>query len=387
LRVVWINKSPWRKPGPIVYMGLLNALAFAWNEIATTLFVEAGEDSDTDADLRDFYGLEPHPLLQIRRIASGPGKRRAVYRAALAHIDSLCRSGETALVCTRELGCLPALIALRRRYPSTLRVLHECHDYYLSTRHLPKRGFAALRRHWSERILLPQVDGLVCLTEHQRALYQQHLPERPAIALPLGTLPHPVDAELWERRRHARSVAYIGHMHEYKGLEALFGLAGELQKNGVTLHAIGGGATQVESLRQRAREAGIEATLRLTPFLPPRQLHARLASDVSIGLVPLQDTFYNRYLTCPVKALDFISHGLPVIGTDLPSVRAILGDAGYYADFSAGQTAKLIVELLSDAALYAAHSQQMSARAGMLTWQQRAAALTEFAAATFAVRG
>jgi glycosyltransferase involved in cell wall biosynthesis len=386
LRVVWINKSPWRKPGPIVYMGLLNACAFAWNGLTTTLFVEAGGDSDTEADMREFYGLEPHALLQIRRIAAGPSSRRAVYRAALQHIDSLCNGGESVLVCTRELGCLPALFALRRRHRSRLRVLHECHDYYWSTRHLAQRGFTVVRRQWSERMLLPQVDGLICLTEYQRALYQSHLPQRPALALPLGTLPHPVAPGQLEQRRHARSLAYIGHLHDYKGLDALFALAYELQRHGVTLHAMGGGAAQIDSLRQRARKTGIEATLLLTPFVPPRELHARLATTVSIGLVPLQDTYYNRYLTCPVKALDFMSHALPVIGTDLPSVRAVLGDAGCYADFDPGPTARLIVDLLADPALYTAQSEKIRARAEMLTWQRRAAAVCELASALFATR-
>jgi glycosyltransferase involved in cell wall biosynthesis len=309
-----------------------------------------------------------------------------VYRAALDHVDDLCRKGETVLVCTRELGCLRGLFALRRRHPSRLRVLHECHDYYMSIRHLPKRDAAALRRLCAERMLLPRVDGLVCLTEYQRALYQQHLPQQPAIALPLGTLPQPVDAGQLEQRRQARSVAYIGHLHDYKGLEALFALARALQAHGVTLHAFGGGPTQIESLRERVRAAGLEVTLRLTAFVPPRELHARLASTVSIGLVPLQDTYYNRYLTCPVKALDFMSHGLPVIGTDLPSVRALLGDAGCYADFDGEPTAGMIAELLADPARYAAQSGRIRARADMLTWQRRAMALSAFAAALFAQR-
>lgn len=383
MRVVWINKSPWRKPGPIVYMGLLNALGCAWNGVATTLFVGAGGNSDTDADLNDFYGLAAHPLLQIRRVASTGGRRRAVYRAAIEHVDECCGNGERTVVCTRELGCLRALIALRRRHPALLRVLHECHDYYLGMKHLPERSLSALRRHWAERMLLPHVDGLVCLTEFQRALYQSRLPHLSAVALPLGTLPQPLDAGQLERRRGARSVAYIGHLHDYKGLDALFALAFELQRHGVTLHAFGGGAAQVESLRRRAREVGVETALRLTPFVPPRELHARLANEVSIGLVPLQDTYYNRYLTCPVKALDFMSHGLPVVGTDLPSVRALLGDAGCYADFDPVATASLIVDLLADPALYAARSRMIRTRADTLTWQQRAGALSQFAAATF----
>jgi len=391
VHIVWINKNPWRKPGPIVYMGLLNALAFAWNEIPTTYFVGAGAQSDTDTDLREFYGVEPHPRLTIARISESRTQRRAVYTAACAQIEKLARDGESVLVCTRELGCLPALLALRKRYPEKIRVLHECHDYYLTTRHLPKRDFAALRRQWSERLLLPRLDGLICLTEHQRALYQQHLPQLPAIALPLGTLPQSptgtfsetlTDA-LIEQRRQARSVAYIGHLHDYKGLEELFALAIALKPHNIALHTYGGGGAQNESLRQRALKDGVESTMQFTAFLPPRELHARLDSEISIGLVPLQDTYYNRYLTCPVKALDFIAHGLPVVGTDLPAVRAVTAEAGIYANFAATPTAALIANLLADPQRYAAASRASRARAEQLTWQRRGAALLQFAQPLF----
>jgi len=383
VHIVWINKNPWRKPGPIVYMGLLNALAFAWNEMPTTYFVGAGAQSDTDTDLREFYGVEPHPRLTIARISESRSQRRAVYTAACAHIEKLARDGESVLVCTRELGCLPALFALRKRYPENIRVLHECHDYYLTTRHLPKRDFAALRRQWSERLLLPKLDGLICLTEHQRALYQQHLPQLPAVALPLGTLPQPLPETLIEQRRQMRRVAYIGHLHDYKGLEELFALAIALKPHNIALHTYGGGAAQNESLRQRARKDGVEDTLQFTAFLPPRELHARLGSEISIGLVPLQDTYYNRYLTCPVKALDFIAHGLPVVGTDLPAVRAVVADAGLYATFEAVPTAALIAELLADPQRYAATSRASRIRAEQLTWLRRGAALLQFAQPLF----
>lgn len=394
MQVVWINKNPWCKPGPIVYMGLLNAFAFAWNDIATTLFVAAGNPSDTTADLRDFYGLEPHPQLTIERVAEADGRGRAVYRAALAAISAHCQRGEQVVVLTRELGCLPALLALRRRFPA-LRVLHETHDYYLSLRHLPQRSFSALRRHWSERLLLPHVDGLICLTEPQRALYQQQLPRLPMLALPLGTLPQVADAQQLERRRQARCVAYIGHLHDYKGLASLFALAHQLKQHRIHLHAFGGGKAQIEALRQRARDEGIGGDLQFTPFLPPRQLHAQLAHTVSIGLVPLEDTFYNRYLTCPVKALDFLAHGLPTIGTDLPAVRAVLGEAGIYADVGDTEaTAAAIADLLGDPlgdplgdlldnqlenpGRYAQACGASQMRANALTWRRRGAALIRF---------
>ncbi len=94
-RFVWINKSNWRKPGPIVYMGLLNALAFAENGLATDFFVGSDQDSDdTETDLADFYGLNAHQCLNIHRIPDKPGWQRSVYSAAIARIASYCEQGD-----------------------------------------------------------------------------------------------------------------------------------------------------------------------------------------------------------------------------------------------------------------------------------------------------
>lgn len=370
MHVVWINKSAWRKPGPIVYMGLLNALAFAANGWPTDYFVGAGEPSDTDDDLRDFYGVEPHPLLAVRRVAEAGGARRAVYDAALARIIELAERGKRVWVFTRELGCLGDLVRLKRRHPN-LKVVHESHDYYLSIRHLPRRGWSTWRRMWAERLLLPRLDGLVLLTEHQRALYQQWMPALPMTAQPLGCLELP-PADL-EARRAQRRLAYIGHLHDYKGLELIFALAARLQGHGVEIACYGGGPAQVERLRARALDAGLSQGLRFHPFMSPRALHHTLGTEASLGLVPLQDTYYSRYLTCPVKALDSLAHGLPVLGSDLPSVREVARDAARYCPSGSAQSfADAALALLDDAAAYAAASRAAHGRAAELAWRLRA---------------
>lgn len=371
MHVVWINKSAWRKPGPIVYMGLLNALSFAANGWPTEYFVGAGDPSDTDGDLRDFYGVAPHPQLAVRRVAEASGARRAVYDAALARIAELAESGRRVWVFTRELGCLGDLVRLKRRHPN-LKVAHEAHDYYLSVRHLPRRGWSAWRRLWAERLLLPRVDGLVLLTEHQRALYQQWMPALPMTAQPLGCLELPPPADL-EARRGKRRLAYIGHLHDYKGLELIFALAARLSAHGVEIACYGGGDAQVERLRARAADAGLAQGLRFHPFMSPQALHRTLATEASLSLVPLQDTYYSRYLTCPVKALDSLSHGLPVLGSDLPSVREVARDAARYCSSDAAEEfAATALALLDDAAAYAAASRAAHGRAAELAWRLRA---------------
>jgi glycosyltransferase involved in cell wall biosynthesis len=113
-------------------------------------------------------------------------------------------------------------------------------------------------------------------------------------------------------------------------------------------------------------------------------MHERLRSEFSVGLVPLEDTFYNRYLTCPVKALDCLAHEIPMVGSDLPSVRAVAGSAATYcppgdADAFAGR----ILDLLDDEAAYAAACGASRERAAQLSWDARARAIASFGETLF----
>jgi hypothetical protein len=138
LRVVWINKSNWRKPGPIVYMGLLNALAFAQLEIATDYFVGYGDESDTEQDFLQFYGLEPSPFLTIHRIEESASVKRNVYKQAILKIDEYLKKGDQVIALTRELGALSKLLKIKNASVG-LQVIYESHDYYLTRSHLPKQ--------------------------------------------------------------------------------------------------------------------------------------------------------------------------------------------------------------------------------------------------------
>ena len=60
------------------------------------------------------------------------------------------------------------------------------------------------------------IDGLTYLTEYQRALYQQWLPKRSMIVLPLGAAKSDqTQAQNIKERRKKRRVAYIGHLHNW----------------------------------------------------------------------------------------------------------------------------------------------------------------------------
>jgi glycosyltransferase involved in cell wall biosynthesis len=113
-------------------------------------------------------------------------------------------------------------------------------------------------------------------------------------------------------------------------------------------------------------------------------MHERLRREFSVGLVPLEDTFYNRYLTCPVKALDCLAHGIPIVGSDLPSVRAVAGSAATYCPpGDAHAFAGRILDLLDDEGAYAAACSASRERAAQLSWDARARAITSFGETLF----
>jgi glycosyltransferase involved in cell wall biosynthesis len=385
MTIVWINKRNWQHPGPIVNMSVHNAHSFASIGLSSHLVLGAGTGgTSTDDDLRSFYALEPLPNFTVHRVPRKGGllssESSSVFRAGIQLVRELAKQGPVA-VFTREVGLL-ARLAWMCRGPN-VRAFYELHDFFadLSWRG-KKHPLKDWRTCWIEKLFLPRISGLICITREMERLYQQVFPHQSTIALPLGTdtLP-PVDAEV---RRKARTIFYVGHMHGPKGVSFLQSAAIKLAQHGVRTEFWGGYEKDAVRIRKAAEEKGLGQWIEAVPFQPPAALQAAMAARASLGVVMLADTYYNRYLTCPVKALDYLSHGVPALGTDIESVQEVLGHAGTYlpeGDEEAFVTAAL--HLLDDSVAYANAVMRTRARAAQITWQERAKALTEYARTRF----
>jgi glycosyltransferase involved in cell wall biosynthesis len=375
MRVVWVNRSEWRKPGPIVYVGLLNASSFARLDVPVDFFCSEGPDSETADDMADFYGIGPVDGLAIHRVSRGSKfselRGRLVYRQAIEHAKRLLKAGEEVLFLTRELGLTPLLAGLQWRFGDRLRTVYEAHDFHASLEHRESIDFNDRRRQLTERFALPRLSGVVTITSEQAKLYSQAFPSTRILNEPLGCLEFPREtsaAELFERR----TIAYIGHLHRQKGVPQLLKHEKVLSEKGIKLEIIGGDSSRAKQLRGKRKLAG-ESPIQILPSMPPARLHEHLATQVGAGLVPLEDNFYNRNLTCPVKALDSIAHHLPVVASDLPSTREVLGEGGVYVAPGDGEAlVRAIAELFSDADRFTALSAAASQRAAELAWEPRA---------------
>lgn len=384
MKVVWVNKRDWKTPGPIVNVAVQNAASFAAAGFDTHLCIGAGDPSDTAEDLAAFYGVENVGRFRVHRIPrfrmGGGTYSLSIFHHAFNLIRQLSRQHRVA-VFTRESGFLAPLVWLCRN--RRVRGFYELHDFYadLSWVERPKSGHY---REWLyEHLFLPRIDGLVCITAAQKSRYGTVFPKTPSVAFPLGTRIR-ANAMGIEARRRRRTVMYVGHMHEEKGIDFLLQAAVRFKAHGIRLVFWGGKPHKVPYFRKKATDLGLSDTVVFEPFQPPEKMHTAMSDTASVGAVMLQDTYYNRYLTCPVKALDYLSHGIPAVGSDLPSVREVLGDAGIYvpsADADGFVTA--VVRLLEDPAHYAAVCGAVRSRAREITWEKRAEALSVFAASRF----
>ncbi len=380
MKVIWINRSEWRKPGPIVYIGLLNALSFARTGLETHFFVSAGEDSDTEKDLDTFYGTGGHPNLTIHRVPRG-GKLeetfgRKVYRKGLRLAGASLKRGEPVVLLSRELGLTPLMARLQGRYPTLLRTAYEAHDFHARLDHLEAPRFTDRRKQATEKLFLKNLSGVLCITREQETLYRAALPGLNTRALSLGCLNFDSPPSAGFQRR---SAAYIGHLHGSKGVQNLVKLAPRLHQHGISLHLIGGKPEQGEKLIRKLPPELRGATVRHVPHVPPAELHTYFQEHIGAGVVPLRDTFYNRNLTCPVKALDSLAHGLPVIASDLPSTREVLGDAALYSDPAAPeQLLENLIRLFESEADYARLANAARERRAQLQWPDRARAILDW---------
>jgi glycosyltransferase involved in cell wall biosynthesis len=375
--LVWINRRSWKRSGPIVNVAVQNAMSFAAIGCETHLCIGKGTDSETAEDLEKVYGLRPLPNFTVHRIAPRWGLRDStpVLFAAFRLICEL-RKRHPVAVLTRESTFL-APLAWLCRHPN-VSGFYELHDFYADLSWLPRRKTSFYREHFLERLFLPRINGIICITQEQQKLYQRVFPGLPACAFPLGTRPLPAPVPDEERRKR-RTVLYVGSLHWEKGLDFLLRSAPGLARAGIRLLCLGGKPETCAGLREWVRGQGLAGTVAFEPFQPLEGMHQRIAEQASLGVVMIQDTFYNRYLTCPVKALDYLSHGLPVIGSDLPSVREVLGRAGIFLTSDAVETfVGTVCQLLADPHRYAAACTLAQDRALELTWQKRAGSIMDF---------
>jgi len=333
-----------------------------------------------------FYGLTPHGNLRVRRLPvlnthwSLGLWNRSYSLGALAWMLGRCRLGGVEAITLRDLGL--ARILLKYKTLFRVPVVYEAHeishiiyrDLHTHLADVPELDRAQLSRiEASERFVYAHADTVVSITQALAELIQETF----APAAPITVIPDGAAVRPQQKEERSDSITYIGQLYPWKGVDTLVHAMKLLA--GRRLVVVGGlpYESDMERVRKLAEAEGVAERISFEGFVPPSEV-ARHLARAAVGVIPLPDNLMARCFTSPLKLFEYMAAGVPIVASDLPSIREILRDrenALLVPPGDAEALANAIGELLTDAGL----ASKLAARARQdvedYTWDRRARAI------------
>lgn len=233
---------------------------------------------------------------------SGLWRRAAAARWLRRHRD------EGPVVHVSQAGPLRHFTRLKARRP--FRLLLECH------------ALAEFRR-----ADLSAVDGVIYMGRSLRDDMVRRFPALEAVPELVSfhrveEVPAPPGAECFTPRPDGSfTLCYVGSLLDWKGLETAIDALAALPER-LRLLLVGSAADPAygRSLVERAEAAGVARRVEFAGFVPP----ARVADAVRRAdafLLPLKD---EEQGSVPMKLVEYLGWGRPVLASDLPSIADII---------------------------------------------------------------
>jgi len=358
--------------------------------IPTTLIVEGEPAIQTDALLREKFGLDPLPNFRVvcfRRQILGKFKWTAwFYGQALRYVARHRTCGKPVVI-TRNSTLLPYLIGLKKWLG--LIVIFEAHGYHgdQNLPDLPPRPPRRLVERFSayrliEHLCLNRCDGLVCITRPQERLYLADFVRIPTRFLPLGAHVSGDEVDPNQLPQYERkSLVYIGRLTAHIDVDRILEAIHLCRHSGITFTWLGLRDQDKAEIAPKVAEKGLTGIVQLKTWLPHKEMMEFIRKNASAGLVNYKPTFRSAGVTCPTKIFDYYRAGLPVVASRMPTVEDVMTDGEQGVMFTPQDAASLadaLHRLFADPVEYRRMQQAALAAAKYYSWQNRGKRLIEF---------
>lgn len=196
---------------------------------------------------------------------------------------------------------------------------------------------ASLVAAWEREILVWADSATAASTEIRRRCLALGFPEEAIFPGPVGAALRPLDPATLERWKaelgDARILSFVGQMEaEDFPVEVLQGVAEVLRDKGDLVMLLVGDGAGRRSLQEEAERLGVSDRCRFTGYLPHAEVQTLLSLS-SAFLFPLRDDEMSRCKS-PLVVIEALSHGTPVVGSNVGEVPAMVGDCGVLVEGS-----------------------------------------------------
>lgn len=296
------------------------------------------------------------------------------------------REGPFDVAHFRSVWCGLALLVARQRLGFvTVFEANSLPSVELPFHYPALRGLATLEKlRRLERLVLAESDATLCVSRVTREfLVGQGAPARRVEVIPNGVDPA-LFAETPLPPRAAGEPAqllYVGTLADWQGLGVLVeALPRVLERRAARLRVVGRGRSrQRKELLRRLRRLGLVEHVSLEPGRPHEEVPA-LVAGADVCLAPLG---YNERNVvqgcCPIKVLEYLACGRPLVASNLPVVRELVRDereALLVPPDAPDALAAALLRLLDDRALAERLARHGARRVrSRFTWQRARARL------------
>ncbi|RAK11940.1 glycosyltransferase involved in cell wall biosynthesis [Halanaerobium saccharolyticum] len=270
-----------------------------------------------DEVLNNYFGLKPLNNFNIKYIKDKSilSKTTKFYWNTYNYLKNKAKNKELDVIITRKIGFFPFLLMLKKKYD--IKIFYEAHNFYLDLSLKEEKHY---KKKLYQKLFLPYFNGIICHHETLKDLYNNYLPNQKYIIARTGI------KNIYNYKKTNYNLAYIGALGDRKNLKDMFKALSKIKNQKSKLIIIGGtNKEKIKKCKKIAENYNVEDRIEITGWINRKEIDDVLR-NVMIGLVPLEDIFFNRYLTSPMKIFNYFSHGIPVIGTNIPTVKEILNN-------------------------------------------------------------
>ena len=173
---------------------------------------------------------------------------------------------------------------------------------------------------------------------------------------------------------------YVGHLYGWKGVDTILRAATFLkEEKNILFVVVGGDEGEQKEFTAKIKEEGIENLLSLG-HKPKKEIPKYLESADILLLPNSAKSEESVKYTSPIKMFEYLASGIPVIASDLPSLREVLHEKNslLVKPDNPEALSEGIEKLLNDTAFSEALARQAHRDAEKYTWDEYAKKILNF---------
>jgi glycosyltransferase involved in cell wall biosynthesis len=373
LKVAYIHTGQWLSNSPSSTFATYNVIGMSSVFEECHFFIKRDFKTEPEDLFENYFGLKKPANLLMHSynnkfwLTSNIMYYKFVYRS----LKKLIKENRIEAVISRNVSFLPYLAKIKLKY--NIPTLLESHDFFANLNIRDDVNIKKKKKYQKmEKKYIPQISGVICLQKAQKDQYLKEFPEQNVFVCRTGI--HKIHKNKKENNKSRKYIGYIGSLNAHKGVENILKAAAVSKVKPDVLIIGGKSNNEIDKFRLLVEKTYDKDKVKITGWLNKVEMK-KYINQIKIGVIPLHDTFFNRHLTSPLKLFDFYSYGIPVISSDLPTMRELVDENKTGLFFKSDDIESLAGQidfLFKNDEVYNEMSNNVLEKAGHFLWETRA---------------